>query len=199
MKSAMPFYGVPAPAQRAIYREVFPRHPLPTFAAWKRVVLELWRGAKFREERYAAIELTGHRLHRAHQTLEAFPIYEEMIADGAWWDLVDAVAIHRMGPLLDRYPAAMTKKMRAWRTSKDMWKRRTSIICQVARKQRTDLSLLYACIEPNMADREFFIRKAIGWALRAYAYLDGAEVKRFVRAHEGELSPLSKREALKNL
>lgn len=198
MKSEMPFYGVSAKPQRAIFRELFAKHPLPTFAAWKRVVLQLWRDASFREERYAAVELTGHRLYREHQTLAAIPIYEEMIVTGAWWDLVDVVAIHRVGPLLEKYPAVMKRKMFSWRRSKDLWKRRTSIICQVARKERTDLELLYACIEANASDRDFFIRKAIGWALRSYAYVDPKEVRRYVGAHP-ELSGLSKREALKNV
>jgi 3-methyladenine DNA glycosylase AlkD len=80
-----------------------------------------------------------------------------------------------------------------------MWKRRAAIICQLRRKRDTDLALLYDCIEPNLADGEFFIRKAIGWALRQYAWTDPREVKRYVRAHRGRLSPLSVREALKNV
>ena len=80
-----------------------------------------------------------------------------------------------------------------------MWKRRTSILCQLGFKERTDLKLLYDCIEPNLDDREFFIRKAIGWALRQYAWTNPKEVQRYVRAHEDRLSGLSRREALKNV
>jgi 3-methyladenine DNA glycosylase AlkD len=69
----------------------------------------------------------------------------------------------------------------------------------VALKADTDLDLLYACIEPAMGAREFFLRKAIGWALRAYAWVEPREIVRYVRAHEDDLSPLSKREALKNV
>jgi 3-methyladenine DNA glycosylase AlkD len=79
------------------------------------------------------------------------------------------------------------------------WKRRVSIICQLRFKADTDLNLLYACIEANADDRDFFIRKAIGWALRQYAWIDPDEVLRYVTAHSGRLSPLSKREALKNV
>ena len=89
--------------------------------------------------------------------------------------------------------------MRAWSEDKDMWKRRVSIICQVSFKKETDLKLLYANIEPNLADRNFFIRKAIGWALRSYAWTDPAEIVRYVREHEQVLSSLSRREALKNV
>jgi 3-methyladenine DNA glycosylase AlkD len=80
-----------------------------------------------------------------------------------------------------------------------MWKRRAAVLCQLRRKHDTDLQLLYDCIAPNMADREFFIRKAIGWALRSYAWTNPVEVKRYVRANRARLSPLSVREAMKNI
>src|SRR2546423_4944811 len=79
MKSAMPYYGVPAPVLRGVLKTVFAEHPLATHAIWKDTALGLWRKAAFREERYAAIELTGHKPHRAQQTsLAALPIYDEM-------------------------------------------------------------------------------------------------------------------------
>ncbi len=148
---------------------------------WRRTVLELWRGAKFREERYVAIALTGDKRAAAFQTPIAMPIYEEIIVTGAWWDYVDDVAAHRVGTILRDYPAPMRKKMLAWSTSPNMWKRRTSIICQLGFKQDTDLDLLYACIEPSLDSKEFFLRKAIGWALRQYAWTDPAEIRRYVR------------------
>ena len=79
------------------------------------------------------------------------------------------------------------------------WRRRSSIICQLSFKAATDLGLLYACIDANLDDQDFFIRKAIGWALRQYARTDPAEVGRFVSARGDRLSPLSRREALKNI
>jgi 3-methyladenine DNA glycosylase AlkD len=89
--------------------------------------------------------------------------------------------------------------MRKWARGPDLWKRRAAILCQLRRKRETDLALLYDCIEPNLADREFFIRKAIGWALRAYAWTDPREVKKYVKANRARLSSLSIREALKNV
>ncbi len=89
--------------------------------------------------------------------------------------------------------------MLAWSRDSNMWKRRASIICQLGFKADTDLKLLYDCIEPNLGDGEFFVRKATGWALRDYAWHDPAEVDRFVRANEARLSGLSRREATKNL
>jgi 3-methyladenine DNA glycosylase AlkD len=89
--------------------------------------------------------------------------------------------------------------MRAWSTDANLWKRRVSIICQLSFKRDSDLELLYANIEPNLADRDFFIRKAIGWALRQYAWTNPKEVERYVHDHEAQLSGLSRREALKNI
>jgi 3-methyladenine DNA glycosylase AlkD len=93
----------------------------------------------------------------------------------------------------------MRREMLAWSRSDDLWKRRSAILCQLTFKKDTDLDLLYAVIEPALDSREFFLRKAIGWALRQYAWTDPKEVRRYVRDHEKELSPLSKREALKNI
>jgi 3-methyladenine DNA glycosylase AlkD len=199
MKSAMPYHGVPTDLLRATCKEVFADLHLPTREEWRTRVLELWRGAKFREERYVAIMLTGDKRAAAFQTPAAMPIYEEIIVTGAWWDYVDDVASHRVGPILREYPAPMEKKMLAWSTSPNMWKRRTSIICQLGFKQHTDLDLLYACIEPSLDSKEFFLRKAIGWALRQYAWTDPAEVKRYARRNRARLSGLSYREALKNI
>jgi 3-methyladenine DNA glycosylase AlkD len=198
MKSEMPYRGISAPDMRAISKAIFADHPLETCDEWRAAVLDLWRDAHFREERYAAIELLGERRHRDCRTLDVLPLYEELITTGAWWDYVDAVAPH-VGNLLRTYPEKVGSVMRTWSTDKDMWKRRASIICQVSFKKDTDRDLLYANIEPNLADRNFFIRKAIGWALRAYAWTDPQEVARYVAANEARLSGLSKREALKNV
>jgi 3-methyladenine DNA glycosylase AlkD len=199
MKSEMPFHGVGAAAFRAICRRVFADFDFSSAPRWRAEALALWRGARFREERYAAIELTGDRRADPLQTLAALPMYEEMIVTGAWWDYVDVIAKHRLGRLLRRYPGPVRKTMRVWSRSSDMWKRRAAILCQLDFKRETDLALLYACIAPSLSSKEFFLRKAIGWALRQYAWTDPREVARYVRAHAVELSPLSRREALKNL
>ena len=199
MKSAMPYLGVQTPGLREACGLVFPAHQLTSFEDWRDTVLALWHGARFREERYAALMLTGERGYLDYQTLKALPLYEELIVTGAWWDYVDLIASKRIGPLLRRYPGRMTTTMRAWSRSKDLWKRRTAILCQLSFKADTDLALLYDCIEPNLADREFFIRKAIGWALRQHAWTDAREVRRYVAKNRTRLSPLSVREALKNV
>jgi 3-methyladenine DNA glycosylase AlkD len=197
MKSEMPFLGVQKPARQEIARVVFAAHPLGGFDAWYDTVLRLWHEATYREERYLAIALAGDRRYREHRTPAALSLYEELIVTGAWWDLVDEVAVRLVGELLAREGAVMAPILRGWAAGDELWKRRAAIISQVLRKRETDLGLLYDCIEPNRADREFFIRKAIGWALRAYAWVDPDEVERYCATHE--LSALSRREALRNL
>ena len=113
----------------------------------------------------------------------------------AWWDLVDPVAAHLVGELVVAEHDAVAPVLRSWSTDGSLWRRRSSIIAQLLARARTDVELLFACIEPNRADREFFVRKAIGWALRECSKTDGEAVVRYIDTHE--LSPLSRREALK--
>jgi 3-methyladenine DNA glycosylase AlkD len=199
MKSTMAYHGVPTPLLRRVCKELFAGAQFESAADWQAQVLDLWRNARFREERYAAMNLAGHKQARPFQTPAAMKMYEELIVTGAWWDYVDDIASHRVGPILRDHPAPMRRKMLSWSISKDLWKRRTSIICQLGFKAGTDLELLYACIEPSLGSREFFLQKAIGWALREYAWTDGPEVKRYVRLNNARLSALSRREALKNI
>jgi 3-methyladenine DNA glycosylase AlkD len=93
----------------------------------------------------------------------------------------------------------MKRTMLEWAHGADMWKARSAILCHLHAKQKTDLDFLYACIEPSLGSKEFFLRKAIGWALRQYGGTDPDEIRRYVAANEGRLSALSKREALKNI
>lgn len=200
MKSEMPFLGVPSPEVKRAYREVFAAHPLPDRDAWHDTVLAMFLGATHREEWYCAVALAEHRAYRAYaRERDSLALYETLIVLGAWWDVVDAVASHHLGGLHEAHPERMARQMRAWATDEVMWKRRAAILSQLGRKEQTDLALLYDCIEPNLADREFFIRKAIGWALRQVAWHDADEVVRYVEVHRERLSPLSKREALKNV
>jgi 3-methyladenine DNA glycosylase AlkD len=199
MKSAMPYLGVSTVPMRALCKQLFASLTWPDSAAWQKDALTIWRAARFREERYAAIELTGVRAARGLQHMDALPMYEEMIVEGAWWDYVDVIATQRLWAILQNDRAAMTKKMLAWSRDGNMWKRRSAILCQIKAKAATDLDFLYACIEPSIGSTEFFLRKAIGWALRQYGWTDPAEVRRYIAANEARLSGLSKREALKNI
>ncbi|GAA3387330.1 DNA alkylation repair protein [Cryptosporangium minutisporangium] len=199
MKSTMPFLGVQKTPRAAVTKSVFTEHPLPDRASWEAAVRELWHGATYREERYAAIALTGAKAYRVHQDADTLPLYRELIVDGAWWDYVDELASNRVGPILRADRATVTPLIRAWSTDADRWLRRTAILSQLMFKADTDLGLLVDVIEPNLDDRDFFLRKAIGWALRQYAWTDPDWVRAYVAAHEDQLSPLSRREALKNI
>jgi 3-methyladenine DNA glycosylase AlkD len=190
LKSAMPVYGVPRAGHREVARLVA---PLDGFEAWRAFVLELWRGAEHREERYVALDVLALPRYRAYRTMAVLPLYEELIVTGAWWDLVDPVATRRLEEL---WPDVVPV-LREWSVSEDMWLRRSAIIAQVHRKADTDFVLLTELIEPNRGDREFFIRKAIGWALREYSKTAPDAVAAYCDTHE--LSGLSRREALKHV
>jgi 3-methyladenine DNA glycosylase AlkD len=199
MKSAMPYLGVQTPTFRETIRPLLAAHPLGSADEWRDTVLALWRKAKYREERYAAIEIAGHNRYGEFRTMDSLPMYEEMITSGAWWDYVDAIATRQLGDILRKDGGRMPAAMREWSVSDNLWKRRSAILAQLNFKKGTDLKLLYDCMAPSLGATEFFLRKAIGWALRQYARTDPQEVLRYVRRHEAQLSPLSKREALRHI
>ncbi|QHK19403.1 DNA alkylation repair protein [Pseudarthrobacter psychrotolerans] len=196
MKSTLPSLGVRVPEVRRLALAAAAAHPLTSAGGLRATVLELWRGSTVREERYAAIDLTSLRLVARDQLM--LPVYEEIIRTGAWWDFVDGVS-HRIGGLLQAHRPVMTELLLAWSRDQDFWIRRSAITSQLKAKARTDQDLLRAVIEPNLADPEFFIRKAIGWALREYAKSDPEWVRNFVVDKGTRLSPLSRKEALRHL
>ena len=200
MKSELPYYGVTMPRTVAIGKECFRAHPIEDYEDWRDTVLALFQEAERRELWYVAEQLAEWPAYRAYaQRLESLDLYEVLITGGAWWDIVDGVAAHLVGGLFETDAAWTAARMREWSTDEHLWKRRTSIICQLRRRADVDLALLYDCIEPNLGDRDFFIRKAIGWALREVSKTQPDEVIRYVHEHRDALSGLSKREALKGV
>ena len=201
MKSAMPYRGITAPQLRAILRPLLaaPHHRLTRSGDWERAVRELWDGATHREERYAATALTGHRAYRAWQDPDALPLYQHLVATGAWWDHVDELASRRVGPILLAHKATVTPAVRDWAADEDLWLRRTAILSQLTFRDRTDLDLLGHAIEVNLDDPSFWVRKAIGWALRQHARTDPDWVREAVAGYGQRISGLSRREALKHL
>jgi 3-methyladenine DNA glycosylase AlkD len=195
MKHQQPFLGVPAPGVREVARNAARRFSPPEFAEGERILRELWTG-KYREERYAAIRLAER--WRALRVPEALPLYEWMVETGQWWDLVDAIAANLIGPLIRDYPV-LRPRIFAHIASPDLWLRRTALLAQLKLKGATDAKVLGELILKVAGEKEFFTRKAIGWALREYAKTDPAFVRDFVARHEQALPPLSRREALKNL
>ncbi len=199
MKSAMPFMGVRVPVMRKVARTVFDRDPPNSAEGWQSTIRALWHEATHREERYAAIELAVHRPCSRWLTMESVPLLEELIVDGAWWDYVDRIAPAAFGHILANEPEALGATLRAWAREENIWRRRAAILCQLGKKRDMDLALLYDCIGASAGHGEFFVQKAMGWALRDYSRTDPGEVRRYVAAMGRALPRLTQREALKHL
>ena len=196
MKTNMPFHGVTSQSRKSISRQLTSQFPASSRGEYERAVRTLWRGTH-REEKYLAIAYA--RSFPRFVTLSSIPLYRTMITQGAWWDLVDDIASHLVGGVLLEQRDRATPRMESWTTSNDMWLRRTSIICQLRHKEDTDTNLLEVACTRNLWSTEFFIRKAIGWALREYAKTDPGWVIEYVSRHEHEMSGLTYREAMKHL
>jgi 3-methyladenine DNA glycosylase AlkD len=194
MKSAMPFYGIQAPLLRELCLPLFEQHTLTTAAAWRQAIAGLWDTATRRELRYAALELAAYQPYQRFVSMALVPLYRRLIQEGAWWDTVDSLA-HGVAVLLATYPAPLKRTLRAWAKQDNIWLRRVAIISQINAGEGTDLELLYDCIAPSLDSKEFFLRKAIGWALREHAKTDPAEVRRYLTANRMRLSPLAVKEA----
>ncbi len=199
MKSEMPFRGITSPELTALLRPLMATYDPASRAAWEATVRSLWDDATHREERYAALVLAKHRAARSWRDPSLVPLVRHLVVTGAWWDLVDDIAVHLAGAVLAEHPDEMAPVVRAWAADDDQWLRRTAVLCQLGRRADTDLDLLRYTVECNVDDESFWLRKAIGWALRDLARTDPEWVLAEVDRLDGRLSPLSRREALKHL
>ena len=199
MKSAMPFLGLAAPTQRRISAQWFTAHPLASSNQWQREILSLWRRARYREERHGALDLIRNRHYADYVTPEIWGLLDELITTGAWWDYIDTLAPNIHAQLLEQHPSKIKPLIMRYARDQDMWRRRTAILCQLKAKSATDEALLFRILNESVDHPEFFVRKAIGWALRAHSRINPERVIEFVETHASRLSPLSKREALKLL
>ena len=201
MKSALPYRGLTSPQLTAVLRPILadPGFRMAGREEWETTIRALWDEVAYREEWYAAIALARYRAYRPWVDSESMPLWRHLVVTGAWWDVVDEVATHLVREVLEGAPDVEGLRLREWAVDEELWLRRTAIIGQVGRKERLDQELLTDAIEPNLADRDFFIRKAIGWALRDHARVAPDWVRAFVDAHAGELSGLSRREAMRHL
>lgn len=199
MKSELPYRGYAAPELRALLRPLLMAYEPADRDSWEATVRSLWDKATHREEWYAAIAVARHRKAREWLSPESVPLLRHLVVTGAWWDVVDETAQHLVGPTLVAHRGEMTPVLRSWATDEDLWVRRTAVICQVGLRGDTDLDLLEHAIEANLDDPTFWLRKAIGWALRDYGRTDPGWVRAEVLRHGGRMSGLSRREALKHL
>lgn len=205
MKSAIPYRGLTSAQLRTLLRPLLtdPALAPTTRAEWEESVHALWDAPEYREERYAALAVTGHRAARGWQDPGALGLYRHLVETGAWWDLVDPVAADRVGPILLRHREVVTPTIRSWAVDGHLWVRRTAVLAQLKHRAETDLDLLADVLDANLEDslhgRQFFIRKAVGWALRQHARHDPQWVRAYVGSRGLRLSGLSRREALKHL
>ena len=196
MKTEMPFYGVQKPGRAQILRRLKGEHAPDTHGDYIALSAALWE-LPHREEKYLAqgVATACPRFIIP----ESLPLYHRFIVEGAWWDFVDETATHMIRELVLDYPAEIWPLVERWNADQDMWLRRTSILCQIGAKGRTDANRLFRFCEARMDEEEFFIRKAIGWALREHARTDPQAVADFVVRHRGHMSGLSYREATKHI
>ncbi len=196
MKTDMAFFGVTSGDRKLIARHLRRELPPSSDPEYRSQIEELWQ-QPWRETRYLAIGVA--RDHRRFITLGNLDLYERMIRQGAWWDLVDEIAAHLVGRLVLEQREQMRPVLDSWIEDSDLWIRRTAILAQLRHKERTDAEQLFDFCLRRAEETDFFIRKAIGWALRQYARTDPDAVRAFLAEHGGELSGLSRREAGKHL
>ncbi len=196
MKTDMPFYGVQKAGRTSVLREIHKRFRPNSPEEYRAGVLALWQ-LPHREEKYLAIGFA--RKHRQFIDVTALPLYERLVREGAWWDFVDDVASNLIGTLLLDYRASIAPVMERWVDDPNMWVRRTAIISQLKHGTSTDHEQLFRFCLKRASEKEFFIRKAIGWALRQYSKTDPETVLRFLVQNRDRLSGLSYREGAKVL
>jgi 3-methyladenine DNA glycosylase AlkD len=195
MRHQFPFFGVNKTKRDAIQKDLFKAHPIKTREELSAIATELWR-LETREYLYTAMDLLQrHKKSWHHDMLELF---KHCILTAPWWDTLDDLAANCVGPLVTQCPA-LIEVMDQWIASDQMWLRRAALLYQLRYKTNTDAEKLFAYCRATMHEKEFFIRKAIGWVLREYAKTDPKAVVAFVSTHDSTLSKLSKHEALRRI
>ncbi|MFG2601994.1 DNA alkylation repair protein [Streptomyces sp. NPDC048514] len=195
MKDIAPFLGIPTQARRALSRTVLAGTARPDETDCTAIALRCWELPE-REYHYFAVDQL--RRHAGRCSSGLLPVARHLVTTVSWWDTVDLLAVHVVGPLVAADPK-LTADMDAWITDDDLWVARTALLHQLAYRQRTDTGRLFAYCLLQSGHPDFFIRKAIGWALREYAKTDPEAVRDFLARERGRFAPLTVREALKNI
>ncbi len=191
MKTQMPFFGVKSPGVKGVIRTLRQRFKPSCRAEYETWIQALWAEDE-REMKYLAMKMT--RAWRGYVDVASLPLFEMLIRDGGWWDFVDEVASHLIGTCLRQSPEVMWPLMDRWIDDDNFWIRRTAIICQLRSKEATDSERLFRYCSERAHEKEFFIRKAIGWALRQYSRTDPEAVRAYLAQMGDKLSGLSRRE-----
>ena len=195
MREQFPFLGIPSPLRRTLSRAVLAGLPRPDEDDLREVALACWDLPE-REYRYFALDWLSRYASLAPAGFLVTARF--LITTDPWWDTVDGLASNVVGTIVSNHPATVST-MDSWLAEDDLWLIRTALLHQLTYKDRTDAERLFRYCVARAGHRDFFIRKAIGWALRQYAWTEPELVRRFVLEHRALLSPLSVREALKNV
>jgi len=191
MKNRFEFLGIKTPERRKALREIVKANAYPNKQDLLRLSRDLWQ-KKEREYQYVAMDLLKQRQNLLEPN--DMDLLEYLITNKSWWDTVDMIASNLLGGLIINYPKKLSS-IEKWRGSDNLWLRRTTLLFQLKYKEKTDKALLFSLIRQNLGSDEFFINKAIGWALREYSKTDEKAVREFVASTA--LTKLSQREALK--
>lgn len=194
MKDLFPFHGVKMPVRRQLVRDFLTEHGHPSSGELEAIVRNAWDQPE-REMQYTAMELLAKAANKAGP--ELIPLAEDMVLSKSWWDTVDFIAPHIIGSILKRHPKDIAHWNKRWMSNGELWAQRTALLFQMKWGSDTDEALLLANCAKLSMHKDFFIRKAIGWALREYAKSEPEAVHRFVGTQA--FSPLTVREALKHL
>ena len=188
------FLGIKAPLRDQLTNTYLKSNSLENWEALEIVMKELWSLPQ-REFQYFAIDVL--KKHKSLWTPHSIHLMEYCIGEKSWWDSVDGIASEWLGTYFIQFPALVPKVPNRWNKSNNMWLQRSSILFQKAYKINTNLELLTKYILHCKDSQEFFIRKAIGWALREYSKTNPVWVSQFVA--KNTVSNLSVREALKRI
>ncbi|MFC3384141.1 DNA alkylation repair protein [Couchioplanes azureus] len=195
MRDQFPFLGIASPARRALDRAVVAGLPTPTEEDLAAVAAACWER---REREYQYFACDWLRRHVAVPGPGFLPTARFLVTTKSWWDTVDALASHLVGGLVASHPE-LAAQMDLWVEDDDMWVVRTAILHQLTYGRRTNADKLFGYCTRQAGHPDFFVRKAIGWALRQYARTDAEAVRTYLSRHQHLLSPLSVREAAKHL
>jgi 3-methyladenine DNA glycosylase AlkD len=192
MRNQFEYLGIQTPKSTELTRLFIAEHGLPELVALEEIMRDLWSLPE-REFQYVAVGMLSRRAKELPS--DFIRVMEYLLVTKSWWDTVDSIAGGSVGTHFNRYPLVKEKYVASWRKSENIWLRRTTLLFQLGYKKDTNFPLLCDLIRDNLGSKEFFIYKAIGWALRQYSRVDPQGVRNFVA--QTPLHPLSKREALK--
>ena len=192
MRNQFEYLGITSPEASELSKSYIAKNGLPELSDLEEILRDLWALPE-REFQYTAVGMLGKMVKDLPP--DFIGVMDYLLVTKSWWDTVDSIAGGPVGIHFKRYPRVKEKYIAHWRKSENFWLRRTTLLFQLGYKKDTDFPLLCDLIRDNLGSKEFFINKAIGWALRQYSRIDAQGVRDFVA--QTPLHPLSKREALK--